>query len=425
MALSKRVVSMLPSATEMLCAIGGENMLVGRSLEDNYPTSVGDRPILTGQRTTYTTPADVNEQVGAALQQGQSLYTIDEELLQKLQPDVILTQDICSVCAVDLKMVQHVASLMVPQPQVTSLNPMSLQEVLDCILQVGEAVGLQENALNYHSELRGRLERAMLRVKAIGRAEPVRVAFIEWTDPIYIGGHWTPQLISMAGGQQTLNPASQDVAAPPSYCVTIDEILAAKPEVVIICPCGLTMEQVEAETERLAAEDGSWWHQLLQYQEEQQGSEAVRIGFVDGDQMFNRPGPRLVDALEWLVSFLHAHDAEARDMCPPGFPYKQQQDLTVSSRGKRGSGGARGFGSSARQGTAGADAYAEMDAETRRFMEVHDAAVASKEKMYVDPATGYKVWTAYGHKKRGKCCGNKCRHCPFEHVNVKGFGKFE
>jgi ABC-type Fe3+-hydroxamate transport system substrate-binding protein len=265
----------------------------------------------------------VNEQVGEALSQGQSLYTIDENLLQDLEPDVILTQDICSVCAVDLQMVEQVASRMERQPQVTSLNPMSLQDVLDAVLQVGEAVGLQSNAKAFRSELDNRIERVLMRVKALDRAK-VRVAFIEWTDPLYIGGHWTPQLISMAGGHQTLNAATQESPAPPSFCVTFDEILATKPEVIIVCPCGLTMDNVESEIERLAAEEGSWWGRLLQYQEEQErNSEDVRIAFVDGDQMFNRPGPRLVDALEWLVSFLHPDDAEARGLCPPEFPWKE------------------------------------------------------------------------------------------------------
>ena len=138
-----RVISVLPSATEMLCHIGGGHLLVGRSHEDNYPECITHLPVVTGQLTEFTTAVDVDRQVSSALSSGQSLYTIDEPLLISLQPDVILTQDICAVCAIDLQTVERLAARMSPRPRVVSLNPLGLDDVLDNLLQVGEAVGMQ------------------------------------------------------------------------------------------------------------------------------------------------------------------------------------------------------------------------------------------------------------------------------------------
>lgn len=155
-----RVVSVLPSATEMLCFIGGGHLLVGRSHEDNYPESITHLPVVTGQLTEFTTAVDVDRQVSSALSTGQSLYTIDEQLLTSLQPDVILTQDICAVCAIDLQTVQRLASRMSPQPRVVSLNPLGLDDVLDNLLQVGEAVGMEREAQAARAGLEARLRRA-------------------------------------------------------------------------------------------------------------------------------------------------------------------------------------------------------------------------------------------------------------------------
>jgi ABC-type hemin transport system substrate-binding protein len=148
-----RVCSVLPSATEALCFIGGGHLLVGRSHEDNYPPEITHLPVLTGQKTAYTTAADVDAQVSASLSSGQSLYTLDEQLLKELAPDVILTQDICSVCAIDLMTVERLAQSMDPRPLVVSLNPESLDDVLDIVLQLGLAVGMESEARAAHAAL--------------------------------------------------------------------------------------------------------------------------------------------------------------------------------------------------------------------------------------------------------------------------------
>lgn len=154
---SLRVVSVLPSATEMLCLIGGEHLLVGRSHEDNFPQSITHLPVVTGQRTTFTTPAEVDSQVSAALAQGQSLYTLDAPLIAELCPDVILTQDICKVCAIDLQTVERLAARMSPSPKIVSLNPNSLEDVLENLLQLGDAVGLEAEARVTKASLQARL----------------------------------------------------------------------------------------------------------------------------------------------------------------------------------------------------------------------------------------------------------------------------
>ena len=243
-----RVVSVLPSATEMLCFIGGGHLLVGRSHEDNYPVSITHLPVVTGQLTEFTTAVDVDKQVSSALSTGQSLYTIDEQLLTTLKPDVILTQDICAVCAIDLQTVQRLAARMSPQPRVVSLNPLSLGDVLDNLLQVGEAVGMESEAQAARAGLEARLRRAdelvatsqaaaaaaaaakpasaaAEGVVAAGEAARPCVAFIEWPDPLYVGGHWTPQLIERAGGAHPLNPARPEGAAK-SFAVTAEAMIA-------------------------------------------------------------------------------------------------------------------------------------------------------------------------------------------------------
>ena len=179
-----RVCSVLPSATEILCLIGGGPLLVGRSHEDNFPDSITHLPVLTGQKTTFTTAKDVDAQVSKALSSGQSLYTLDTELLATLKPDVILTQDICSVCAIDLPTVERVAAKLSPAPSVLSLNPEDLTGVLQNVLQVGHAVGMEEAASAAHAALLKRIARVDAAVADAANRRRPNVAFIEWSDPI-------------------------------------------------------------------------------------------------------------------------------------------------------------------------------------------------------------------------------------------------
>mmetsp|Transcript_41893 Transcript_41893/g.98170 ORF Transcript_41893/g.98170 Transcript_41893/m.98170 type:complete len:403 (-) Transcript_41893:313-1521(-) len=375
-----RVVSVLPSATEMLCAIGGEQLLVGRSHEDNYPESIACVPVVTGQRTSFTTAAEVDAQVSAALKQGDSLYTLDVEKICELHPDVILTQDICAVCAIDLQTVQRVAARMSPAPNVVSLNPDGVSDVLRNIVQVGDAVGMGEEARATVIQLEQRISAVDVAIARRVGAK-LNVAFIEWPDPLYVGGHWTPQLIVRAGGNHPLNPPPAcGGGASKSFAVSHQRLAETDPDLIIFCPCGLDLVASRREAERVQCME--WWQSL-------RAVKAGRVALVDGDAMFNRPGPRLVDAFEWLATVLHDQPGH-----PSDFPVEW---LSPPKEG--------------RKEETTAFQLAEIE-------EAHRAAVVTGAMQYVDPKTGYTVFTQLKAIARGYCCGSGCRHCPYGHKNV-------
>lgn len=315
-----RVVSLLPSATETLCLIGGESLLVGRSHECDYPNTVLDRPALTSQRIDPSwTPDRVDREVAGALAAGHSLYSLDTDRLQQLRPDVILTQDLCEVCSIDLGTVRAAAARMSPRPTVISLNPQTYEAVLDDIITIGRAIGMEEQARVTLVRLRERFFRAADHVNAFA-AQPT-VVFLEWADPPFIGGHWTPQLVERAGGSHPLNPttamegagagaggqmahrtAGKSIRVPPGM------IERLSPDYVVVCPCGVALRDVRAHI--ASAQNSDWWRGLTAVRH-------GRVALVDGNQMFNRPGPRLVDAYEWLVGWLN----DRPELIPQGFPW--------------------------------------------------------------------------------------------------------
>lgn len=319
-----RVVSLLPSATELLCAIGGDELLVGRSHECDFPPQITDRPILTGQRTgpngrqpaDTLTSAAIDAQVRAVLQSDerdadQSLYTLDVDRLRELQPDVILTQDLCEVCSIDLNTVRRVAASLRPVPVIVSLNPATLEDIFDDLLRVGEAVGRDEAARHVMVALRERHWAAREYVNAY-IAGP-EVAFLEWMDPLFAGGHWTPQLIEFAGGRHSLNPPGAK-----SRQIAPEELLETMPERLIVCPCGYSLNQIQCEMPTLEAQ--RWWKLLPAVRDQQ-------VALVDGNQMFNRPGPRLIDALEWLVGWLN----DRPELIPAGFPAQRPEAASAAT----------------------------------------------------------------------------------------------
>lgn len=322
-----RVVSFVPSATEILCLIGGRGMLVGRSHECDFPADViggaASVPALTGQTTPPgLDPAAIDAHVRKSMAAGRPLYTLDAEALAALRPDVILTQDLCRVCSIDAASVRAIAGALAAPPRIVSLDPQTVEDVLDDILRVGEAVGLADRARAAVVALRGRMHRAMDHVNPF--ADGPSVAFLEWTDPLFIGGHWTPQLIERAGGRCPLNPtvADDDAGAArgpmqasrragPSVRVTPEALIASRPEFLVIGPCGIALADVRPLAESLAREP--WFRELP-------AAQRGRVALVDGSQMFNRPGPRLIDALEWLVGWLN----DRPEIVPRGFPWTSQ-----------------------------------------------------------------------------------------------------
>jgi len=295
-----RVVSLLPSATELLCAIGGESMLVGRSHECDWPPAVSDRPVLTRQRTSARSSSDIDKEVRDALQEGDSLYELESDMIRELKPDLILTQDLCSVCSIDLETVRGVARTIDPEPAVISLDPRTIFDVFDDLLSVGKAVGMEKEAEDVMVELRARYWEAIDFVNPYSAG--CEVAFLEWADPPFAGGHWTPGMIEAAGGRHSLNRAGE-----PSKEVAPEELVESMPDRVIVCPCGFDLARCREELAVL--EKTSWWKLLPAVQEN-------RVAFVDGNAMFNRPGPRLVEAFCWLVSWIQ----DRPEVLPKDFP---------------------------------------------------------------------------------------------------------
>ncbi|MBL8765133.1 MAG: ABC transporter substrate-binding protein [Phycisphaerae bacterium] len=322
-----RVVSLLPSATEMLCRIGGGSLLVGRSHECDWPPEARRLPVLTTARTEFVSSAQVDAGVSAALASGLALYDLDVELLGRLRPDLILTQDLCRVCSIDLACVRSVAESLPTRARVVSLDALTVEGILDDVLAVGRAVGLDDNAAAAVIELRQRLYAAGDFVNPYGEG-PV-VAFLEWTDPPFVAGHWTAQLVERAGARHPLNPtvpsAGAGAAAGPigstartaaaSRRVSHDELGAARPDVLVVCPCGLDLARARAEFAALA---GAPWFDDLPAVRRARSGITPAVAIVDGNQYFNRPGPRLVDAFEWLVGYLN----DRPELIPMGFAWE-------------------------------------------------------------------------------------------------------
>jgi len=268
----------------MLYALGIGDQVVAVTHECDYPDEARSLPHLT---RTVLAPgldaAEIDRQVKARVAEGRALYELDEELLAKLSPDLIVTQAVCAVCAVSFDDVVEVAARLPSKPRVVQQDPSTLGEMLDDVVQLGEAAGIPHQGHELRGELEGRL--ATVRA-AVAEASPLRVIALEWLDPPFVGGHWVPEMISIAGGE--------DVAGPPglkSPEVSWGEISGLNPDVVIAMPCGWYV-------------DGSR-SQALEHWIHIEELGAQRVFAVDAASTFSRPGPRLVDGVELLGHILH------------------------------------------------------------------------------------------------------------------------
>ncbi|HWM62389.1 MAG TPA: cobalamin-binding protein [Solirubrobacterales bacterium] len=279
-----RVASLVPSATEMLFALGLGESVVAVTHECDYPREARSRPHLT--RTVLPPGLDarqIDTAVKAAVGEGRALYELDEELLASLAPDLIVTQAICDVCAVSYEDVLEVAARLPSRPRVVQQDPSTLGEMLEDVIRLGEATGMEAGAHELRGELEGRL--ATVRAAVSGANRP-RVIALEWLDPPFVGGHWLPEMISIAGGE--------DVAGPPglkSPEVQWGALSGLDPDVVIAMPCGWYVEESRAQ----AIEHWEWIATLG----------AGRVFAVDAASTFSRPGPRLIDGVELLGHILH------------------------------------------------------------------------------------------------------------------------
>lgn len=296
-------MSLLPSATELVAAIlreaePGTVSLVGRSHECDWPEDlVNDLPVLTKSKIKWTSSADVDRQVREELDAGNGLYSLDENALRDVRPDVIVTQSLCKVCSVDYCLVQAIAFNLNPTPEIVDTNPSSIEDVVDDLRRIGKGIGQQSAGEKAARRLQQRIDAASsssLKKNLIVNTYSIpAIAFLEWTDPLFVGGHWTPQLIELAGATHPLNPCLEARGAHKSRTVSQEEFSEADPDIIIIAPCGLNLKEARAEATALEKQD--WWKSLRAVQD-------GMVWVVDGNQMFNRPGPRLVEALEWLVS---------------------------------------------------------------------------------------------------------------------------
>lgn len=291
-----RIISLIPSATEIICALGFENNLVGRSHECDTPPAITALPACTAPKFDPNgTSREIDERVQALLQEALSVYRVDTELLAELRPDVIVTQAQCEVCAVSLDEVKRVAAeCLTYEAKIISLEPNYLEDVLNDIERVGQALepfqaGTVERAHQLVMGLRERIGLIALRSQEIEHKPSV--ATIEWIDPIMAAGNWVPELIDMAGGVNLFGRAGKH-----SPWMEWDELWAANPDRIIVMPCGFDIATTRAEMPAIMQHPG--WETLR----------AVREGHVyltDGNHYFNRPGPRLVESLEILAEILH------------------------------------------------------------------------------------------------------------------------
>lgn len=279
-----RIVSLVPSATEMLFALGVGDEVTAVTHECDHPPAALELPRVTRDVIGPGLPPDeIDRAVRALTEQGRAIYELDEDALARLQPDLIVTQALCAVCAVSYDDVRAVAERLDSKPEVLALDPHTLGEVLGDVRTLAEATDTRDAGVDLVQDAASRIDRVRLAVRA---APPVRVAALEWLDPVFVAGHWTPQLIEYAGGVDLLGMPGEH-----SEQRSWDEVRAAAPEVVVVMPCGYDADRAHAEAET--------------YADELAELGARRIVAVDAAAHFSRPGPRLVEGLEVLAHVLH------------------------------------------------------------------------------------------------------------------------
>ncbi|MBA2688776.1 MAG: cobalamin-binding protein [Gemmatimonadaceae bacterium] len=276
-----RIVSFLPAGTEILYAVGAGSELLGRSHECDFPPEVLKLPIVSRPALNLEemSQAEIDEAVASRLKSGESLYEVDELLLRELAPDVIITQDLCQVCAPSGNELTRAVRDLPQKPELVWLSPQTLADIEENILQVGEASGYRANAEGIIKSNRARIAD----VQAAVSAERVRrVVFLEWTEPLFSAGHWVPEMIELAGGHDPLGKPGTD-----SVRMTWEEVRGANPEIIIVSPCGYRLDQSRELAAALDKIPGA------------------KVFAVDANAYFARPGPRIAEAIELLAHLFH------------------------------------------------------------------------------------------------------------------------
>jgi len=304
-----RIVSLLPSATEIVFGLGAGDELVGRSPECDHPPEALEVPVVSENRIEPSRPssAEIDAAVASHLADGGSLYRIDRRALRAARPDLILTQALCDVCAASIHDVAAVAATLDARPEILSLDPRDLRPVFDGIVRVGSAIGRHREADEFAGTLWDRI--GAVRDRTAELRDRPRTFCVEWVDPIFNAGHWVPRMVEYAGGVDEMARAGE-----PSSRVDWRDVVTFAPEVIVVMPCGFDRERAAVEAKSLAARLG--WQDLP----------AVRRGrvvAVDGSSYFSRPGPRLANGVELLASILHPREF------PPADPAAAVRPLAV------------------------------------------------------------------------------------------------
>jgi iron complex transport system substrate-binding protein len=285
-----RICSFLPSATEIVCALGLEDELAGVTFECNFPLVARNKPVVVHTRIKPSSdPAEIDRQVNESVQRGESLYRLDIEKLRQIQPDLIITQDLCHVCAASSDDVATALAVLPPTTRVLSLNPHRLSDIWDNIESVGEATGRQTEAATLVEKLKNRVEAVRQAVTGIERRP--RVLCLEWLDPPFVAGHWVPEMVEIAGGADVMGRIGQ-----PGFRTEWQDVLAAAPEIIVVMPCGYDLQRTVAELMNFQFPKG--WHRLPAALDR-------HIFAVSASSYFSRPGPRIATGVELLGRALH------------------------------------------------------------------------------------------------------------------------
>jgi iron complex transport system substrate-binding protein len=283
-----RICSFIPGATEVVAALGLADHLVGISHECDFPSSVRHIPIMVEPVVGHEPmgSADIDRQVKDLASTGQHLYRLNESALLAAQPDVILAQDLCHVCAVTPDQLRRVLRSLPTPPRMVTLNPASLNDVVNDVERIAAALGQPSKGRDLAQSLRQRI--ATVRARAAALPKRPRVVCLEWLSPLYIGGHWIPEMVEIAGGLDVLGQMNH-----PSREVGWNEVAAAQPDIVILMPCGFSVERTLAEIASLSGLPNDWSRALASW---------PHTYVVDAGSYFSRPGPRLVEGLELLAA---------------------------------------------------------------------------------------------------------------------------
>lgn len=287
-----RIVSLLPSATELICGLGLRDHLVGVSHECDYPSTFEGLPKLTSSRIpSGLSSGDIDVIVSEQLASDQILYDLDVPLLIELEPDLVVTQALCNVCAVSGNDVARAFGQLCGNPVLINLEPTSLAEVLDSAIQVSVAAGCQDHGERYVKKLRNRIKKVSDKSNEIANQSRPRVALLDWVDPLFDGGHWSPEIIALAGGNPCLGVQGQ-----PSQRRDWSDLIDAGPEVILVALCGFNIARSMQDIRRFVSAK-----EFLRLKKDA----GTRVYLFDGNAYFSRPGPRLVDALEITANALY------------------------------------------------------------------------------------------------------------------------